>query len=69
MGIATDILALRVQHLSSVTRLHADLEQLRNAQVSESPLEKISARVFYVGETCSAPLKTRQSGSPNLVQP
>ena len=44
MSIAADILALRENHLSSVTELLAALDQ-----VYEAPLEKISARVFLAG--------------------
>jgi hypothetical protein len=51
MGIATDILGLRQRHLSSMTELLAALEQVR-----ESPVEKVSARVFLAGEAANAVL-------------
>jgi hypothetical protein len=44
MGIAADVLGLRQHHFSSVAELLAALEQ-----VSESPVDKISARVFLAG--------------------
>jgi hypothetical protein len=44
MGIATEILNLRDQHISSVTELLAALDQVR-----EAPVEKIRARVFIAG--------------------
>jgi hypothetical protein len=44
MGIASDILALRGQHFSSVAELLAALDQ-----VCEAPVDKISARVFLAG--------------------
>ena len=50
MGVATDILALRDNHLSSVTRLLAALDRVREARTYEVPVEKITAREFYVGE-------------------
>jgi hypothetical protein len=41
MSIASDILALRGQHFSTVAELLAALDQ-----VCEAPVDKISARVF-----------------------
>jgi hypothetical protein len=48
MGIATDILALRNHHLSSVVELLAAIDQ-----VHEAPVEKVSARVFLAGEAAN----------------
>ena len=45
MGIATDILAMRDNHLSSVTRLLDAIEQVRSA-----PVGRITGREFYIGE-------------------
>ena len=48
MGIATDILALRNHHLSSVVELLAAIDQVHKA-----PVEKVSARVFLAGEAAN----------------
>jgi hypothetical protein len=66
-------LALQISNESEVCRLAGRLCRLVQFSYSEFTEREVeafaAARIFQIEDgNCSAPLKTRQSGSPNLVQ-